>query len=135
MAQRNTVQRALVLKTVQGMQGAHPTADEVFSYLKVAQPAISRATVYRNLAVLHENGVLNRLKVPQGADRYDTPATTHQHLHCIICGKVEDITLESFKNTLEEAQSKAGYRILNQETVFEGVCPACQIKKREGEKE
>ena len=55
MIQRNTIQCALVLETVNRMTG-HVSADEVYDAIAADHPNISRATVYRNLNRLAEMG-------------------------------------------------------------------------------
>ena len=52
---RNTIQRQLVLSAVRQLQN-HPTADEVYQKVQKSCPTISRATVYRNLKLLAEEG-------------------------------------------------------------------------------
>ena len=48
MERRNTIQKDLVLKTVQELK-RHLTADEVYEFIKKEHPTIGRGTVYRNL--------------------------------------------------------------------------------------
>ena len=52
---RNTVQSQIILETVQKMH-SHVTAEEVFMQIQNSHPNISRATVYRNLNILYEEG-------------------------------------------------------------------------------
>ena len=52
---RNTIQRLLVLETVNKLQ-CHATADEIYRAIVKEHPNISRATVYRNLNSLSESG-------------------------------------------------------------------------------
>ena len=63
-------QRQLIWDAVtQG--GGHPTAEELYQRLKPDNPALSLATVYRNLRQLEACGRLRRVAVPDGSDRYD----------------------------------------------------------------
>lgn len=55
MKNRNTLQRRLVLETVRRMHN-HPTADEIFREISAENSLISKATVYRNLKILSEQG-------------------------------------------------------------------------------
>ena len=50
---------------------AHPTAEDVYASLKQENPRLSLGTVYRNLSQLAERGEINRLKMPNGGDRFD----------------------------------------------------------------
>ena len=69
-ATRNTRQRALVLEAVRSLHN-HPTSADVYDAVREKHPSISRATVYRNLNVLTEQGEVLHIPVAGGADRYD----------------------------------------------------------------
>ena len=62
MKRRSTKQREIVYDAL--MQLYHPTAEEVYEYLRGAYPTIGRATVFRNLAVLAEEGRIVKLFFP-----------------------------------------------------------------------
>ena len=67
MKNRNTLQRRLVLETVQRMHN-HPTAEEIFREISSENTLISKATVYRNLKILSEQGEIQHIPIPNGAD-------------------------------------------------------------------
>ena len=85
-------QRELILKTVLENR-IHPTADMVFSLLKPEYPSLSLATVYRNLNLLAENGLLVRIPVPGGADHFDGTLSPHYHMICEKCDRMVDCLL------------------------------------------
>ena len=128
MAQRNTVQRSLVLSAMEHLH-KHPTADEVYEYLHTDHPGISKATVYRNLNVLCENGDLFRLSLPSAADRFDLAPHAHYHVKCRCCGKIEDVDIPYLESLQQEVSQATGYALNTYQMVFEGVCPACQKKQ------
>ena len=76
MNKRNTVQRALVLKTVKALQ-SHASADEIYNTIVKEYPDISRGTVYRNLNLLCEMGEIQKREIPGGADRFDHICGNH----------------------------------------------------------
>ena len=79
-------QRQLIWDAVtQG--GGHPTAEELYQRLKPDNPALSLATVYRNLRQLEACGRLRRVAVPDGSDRYDGRLDPHEHMICETCGR------------------------------------------------
>ena len=127
--QRNTKQRSLVYETVQESRN-HPTADEIYLRLRVAEPKISRGTVYRNLNLLTENGDVRHVAMPD-ADRFDWRTERHYHLRCKRCGLVVDAPL-AYQAELDGAlTAETGFAIDGHVTVFEGLCPACR-KELEG---
>lgn len=123
---RNTHQRALVREAVHALDG-HPTAEEVYTYVRTQDPRISRATVYRNLGLLCEEGQLLAVQMP-GCYHYDYRVDEHAHLLCTHCGRIEDVPLEgSYDRSLDTAVAESsGYAVLGHDTVFRGLCPACQ---------
>ena len=66
---RNTRQRQLVLDAVRA-RCDHPTAEDVYRDVHAIDEHVSRGTVYRNLNLLAETGVITTVKAP-GAMRFD----------------------------------------------------------------
>ena len=92
MKNRNTLQRRLVLETVRRMRN-HPTAEEIYLAIAAENPLISKATVYRNLKLLSEQGESLRIPIPDGADRFDFNVAPHYHVKCRICNQVSDVDM------------------------------------------
>ena len=70
MAARNTVQKAIIRDALVGLAN-HPTADQVYEAVHVTHPSISRATVFRALSKLSDEGVVLRVRINNGADHFD----------------------------------------------------------------
>ncbi len=128
MERRNTIQKQLVLQAVAELAN-HPTADEVYSLVVKDHPTVSKATVYRNLASLSDDGRLRHIKMPSGADRFDHQTFGHNHIECILCGRLEDAPLEDQTALNAQAAAATGYRCVEHEIVFRGICPACAGKQ------
>ena len=71
-----TKQRQLILDAVMASD-AHPTADELFQQIRGELPTISLATVYRNLNLLSEDGVIRKIEMPGMPDRFDQIGRAH----------------------------------------------------------
>lgn len=121
---RNTIQRALVLEAVRALH-THPTSADVYEAVREQHPSISRATVYRNLALLAERGDVLRVEVPNGADRYDFNIAPHHHVKCANCGRVDDVELVFEDNLLDRVKSACGFQLTGYQVIFEGLCPSC----------
>jgi Fur family peroxide stress response transcriptional regulator len=106
---------------------SHPTADEIYEEARKADPHISRGTVYRNLNLLVENGLLLRIPVPGGADHFDSTLVRHYHFYCRKCNKVMDVPDFSPEELLaaEKRLAQLGCKDLSHSLVFEGLCPEC----------
>ncbi len=122
---RNTIQRALVLDAVHTLRN-HPTSADVYEVVRKEHPNISRATVYRNLNVLAEQGEVLRIEVPNGADRYDFLNTPHYHAICNKCGGVFDIDMPYQTDLASQVKNAHGFKIEGHEIIFNGICPTCQ---------
>lgn len=127
--QRDTKQRKMVLEAVLS-RCDHPTADQIYSDLRMKDDKISRGTVYRNLGILAEDGDITNVKVP-AADRFDSRLDRHYHMYCTMCGKVLDAPLSYSIEYDEEVEKETGFRISRHRVVFEGLCQDC-LQKQEG---
>ena len=126
MQARNTLQRAIIEDELRRLAN-HPTADEVYEAVRAGHPSIGKATVYRTLNLLSDEGEIGRVRINNGADRFDHQAFAHYHVRCVSCGRVDDVMIPLLGESINEAASKAsGYRVLGHTLQFDGVCPACQ---------
>lgn len=101
-----TPQRISVLKELD--KKTHPTIDDLYDSLKKENPSMSLATVYKNLAMLKEKGVVIEVNVADGKMRYDIYSKSHIHVVCSSCGAIEDSdydqNLFDYQAALEEKQ-------------------------------
>jgi Fe2+ or Zn2+ uptake regulation protein len=126
---RNTHQRQLVLEAVQG-RCDHPTADDIYLEVRARDQRISRATVYRNLHLLAEDGQITSVRVP-GGERFDRRRDDHTHVVCRVCGAVADAPLPYLDELDEDVARATGYEVTSHEILFEGICPTCQKSLRD----
>jgi len=106
----------------------HPTAEEIYQALASEYPSMSVATVYNNLKVFKEAGLIQELTFGDQASRYDANAEDHYHVVCVVCGKVEDLPYTPYFEVEDEAAKRLGYKVLDHKLVIYGVCPDCQRK-------
>lgn len=120
---RYSRQRELIYRAVMESR-EHPTAEMVYQWLKPANPSLSLGTVYRNLNLLAEEGVLVRMPFP--VERYDACTEPHSHLRCESCGRVLDLGLP-YDGTMDAAAGAAApeLTIRRHEVVFYGLCSRC----------
>lgn len=134
MERRNTIQKKLILKTVQE-QKRHLTAEEVHKYIQKDYPTVGKGTVYRNLHILAEEGLIRRVEVPDGPDRFDFTVKKHFHVRCIRCGAVSDVDMAEIPDWKERIRRTNGVEFLDYDIFFKGICPFCNEKEKEGEDE
>ena len=125
MAARQTIQRELIKQELCSMAN-HPTADEVYASVHEKHPSISKATVYRVLGKLADEGEVLRVKINNGADHFDHQTFAHYHVHCTGCGKVDDVMIPVPDGVEQTAAKASDYLITGYTLQFDGLCPACQ---------
>ncbi len=125
MSARQTIQRQVIQDELCSLAN-HPTADEVYASVHEKHPTISKATVYRTLGKLADEGEVLRVKINNGADHFDHQTFAHYHVHCLSCGKVDDVTLPQLNGLEQSAAAGSDYVICGYSLQFDGVCPACQ---------
>ena len=125
MIRRNTVQRSVILEAVNKLQ-CHATAEEVYAEVVKAHPAISRATVYRNLNLLAQMGEIRRLEIPGSADHFDHITRNHCHVKCKICGRVFDVDMDFVAGLETGIRDTHGFDFTGYDIIFHGVCPECK---------
>lgn len=125
--QRDTKQRRMVLEAVLS-RCDHPTADQIYSDLRMKDDKISRGTVYRNLGILAEDGDIMNVKVP-AADRFDSRLDRHYHMYCTRCGRVFDAPLPYRAEDDEQIENDTGFKINRHRVIFEGLCKDCRLKE------
>ena len=124
-AQRNTRQRTVVLEELRKVT-CHPTAAELYEIARTRLPKISLGTVYRNLELLAQNGVIQKLDINGAEARFDGNPARHYHVRCTRCGRVDDVHDLPEDFVKGQVQSLAGYDIVGFRLDFVGVCPDCQ---------
>lgn len=118
--QRNTIQRTLILNAVRSVK-THPTAEEIYGMVSVACPGISRATVYRVLGNLADEGEILRVGIANAKDRFDLTLEPHAHCICEKCGRVFDIGLVKFP----EISDRSGFEVKSIGVTARGICSGC----------
>ena len=132
MQRRNTVQKELVMNAVASLR-CHAAADEVYNSIKAEHPHVSKTTVYRNLNLLAEDGLIRKIQIPGQPDRFDHLTHDHYHVRCLKCGKVFDVDMAVVPDMESRINDKRGFVFLGCDVVFKGICPDCNIKPKNTE--
>jgi len=103
----------------------HPTAETVYQNIKKEYPKISLGTVYRNLTLLADNGIILRIPVQGEPDRFDYIAKAHPHFICNNCGSVLDLEMD--QDFSYENDTFKGFKglVTGHDLKFFGICPDC----------
>jgi len=127
MQRRNTQQRKLIYEILKDTD-IHPTADWIYEKVKKYIPNISLGTVYRNLKVLKEEGLI--LEFNDGRQsRFDARIDKHFHFKCEICNNIYDIDRNNIIEQINTKQlNKNGFIVEDIDITFKGICPKCGEK-------
>ncbi|MDR0721241.1 MAG: transcriptional repressor [Treponema sp.] len=131
--------REAILRMIRSTQ-SHPSARWVYEQLKPVIPGLSLGTVYRNINLFREEGLVVSIGVVGGEERFDGFVTAHPHLICTCCGAVFDLPgdfslgsiefpdleiPESIPLPVNREQGILRFSINYQKTLFYGICSRC----------
>lgn len=119
-----TLQRSAILEELR-RDRCHPTADELYERVRQRFPRISLGTVYRNLQVLVAEGRIRKVEADGRQMRFDATLGEHQHIRCLLCGRLNDVEFSSRQELMARAEAESGYDVRGCAVMFEGLCPDC----------
>jgi len=122
---RLTTQRQIILEELAKVK-THPTASELYDMVRKRLPRIGLGTVYRNLELMAESGMILKIEVGGTQKRFDATTDEHYHIRCSCCGKVDDIDVPVVKELVAQAAASSAYRIQGHHVEFTGICANCQ---------
>jgi Fur family ferric uptake transcriptional regulator len=98
----------------QGSSGARPVA---------------RASVYRVLELLQEHGLINRLDLGDGINRYevvDPSGEHHHHMLCERCGRLVPFHDPVLERSIGRLSDRLGFDTTGHEVTLRGSCANCR---------
>lgn len=124
MQERQTKQKQIIYDALKTLN--HPTATEVYGYVHMQYPSVSRATVFRVLGGFAENGRALELRAAGNEVRYDYNVAPHYHAHCEVCGKVEDVQTKGVIAEKLAAIADGEFEVHGYSVEFFGRCKSCR---------
>ncbi len=120
-----THQRQVLYEVMQGMDG-HPSPEEVYAEVKQKIPAISLATVYKNIHLFVDSGVLREVSLHHGSRRVEMNERDHHHVVCSRCKAISDIDATELGLPVERKTLPGGFLVERYSVDVIGVCAKCQ---------
>lgn len=109
----------------------HPSAEMLHEMLQPEHPDISLATVYRNLSLFKNQGVIQSLGTVDGIERFDGNTQPHVHFICNGCHAIIDLPQlavpEQLRSTVELT---TGGKVGECQLSFTGRCQSCCQKEQ-----
>lgn len=119
--------REAVYQTIASTK-THPTAEWVYNQLKDEYPELSIGTVYRNISVFKDMGLVRSVGIVNGQERFDACVNPHPHLICKMCGNVMDLQLNipTISSRLYEILNmEYGIKVDDYALTLYGLCRKC----------
>ncbi|MCR8644748.1 peroxide-responsive transcriptional repressor PerR [Paenibacillus sp. N1-5-1-14] len=127
---RMTPQRHAILSfLLQSME--HPTADEIYRALETKFPNMSVATVYNNLKVFIEAGLVRELTYGDSSSRFDADMSEHYHAMCVHCGKIVDFEHPPLYNVEKAASEQTAFHVEGHRLEVYGTCHECATASKQ----
>ena len=123
MKTRNTFQKQIILDSIKNTK-IHPTASDLYDMLSKVDNTIGKSTIYRNLNQMVDNGDIKIITTHNGSKRYDGDMEDHDHFICSKCGRVLDLGNDTSNDTTP-IEKKYKFKIVNKNTIYEGICENC----------
>ena len=124
---RITPQRQLVLEAVERLR--HGTPEEILAEVQRTASGVNLSTIYRNLEVLEEVGLVTHAHIGHGAPTYHA-VDDHVHIHlvCDTCGSVQSVGAAIAEEFLDELRRSTGFVTDISHVALHGTCSDCSAK-------
>jgi Fe2+ or Zn2+ uptake regulation protein len=129
---RMTHQRSLVLQVLSESQ-EHLDAESIHDRVRLHQPRVSLATVYRTLALFKELGLVNEYKLGEDHRHFETvQETPHYHFTCLNCHKVIEFNAPQIAESILPSLENQGLQTTEIHLIISGYCADCQESSTRG---
>jgi Fur family peroxide stress response transcriptional regulator len=118
-----------------GERDMHVSAEDLYLELKRRGENLSLSTVYLNLGVLKQAGLVREFNGIGGEALYDSNVGPHHHLICSRCGTILDLPEMTVADTTlmnllkVHAEATSSWQVDEPALALQGVCPGCQAKR------
>lgn len=125
---RMTPQRHAILSFLMDTQ-SHPTADDIYKALSPMYPSMSVATIYNNLRLFVEAGLIRELTYGDDSSRFDADLSDHYHAICKSCGTIVDFVHPPLLEVERAASASTGFTVEGHRMEIYGLCHDCSSKQ------
>ena len=104
----------------------HPTAEQIYHEMRFEYPTISLGTIYKNLHLLKELGLIQELGFNEGSVRYDPDMDVHINMICTKCGAITDYKSVAVEKLWNSMISDLGIKSKGQRIDIYHECEECK---------
>ncbi len=122
-----THQRQVIYEAVVAAPG-HYSPELVYAEVRRRTPSISLATVYKNLRLFVEHGLLREVSPHASTLLVEGNLEPHHHLVCTRCKTVQDIEGDFVDFKRLARQAPGGFDLTQPLVEVFGICRRCSVK-------
>ncbi len=119
--QRQVIYRALAATN------EHPTPEAVYEKVRRQMPSVSLGTVYKNIRIFTDAGLLNEVSLLHESLRLDANLESHHHLVCVECKSVTDLPEQEIR---PRGSIPEGFEVQRYNVEVLGRCAKCSSKSK-----
>ncbi|HNY12313.1 MAG TPA: transcriptional repressor [Candidatus Wallbacteria bacterium] len=130
-----TAQRSVIIDVLLRHSREHINLEQILAEARANNPAVSGATVFRNIVFLEKTRLISKMKLQDNKSYYQlqkagTAEGHHDHLLCEKCGKIVEFYSEKLEKLQEKVASENGFEISRHRMELYGVCRTCRTKNK-----
>ena len=124
---RNTPEREEIILEIFVSQ-EHFDVDELYLRLRNTGSRVSKASIYRNIPLIMECGLIKEVWHEDGHMHYEPVygQTHHCHLRCLGCGKVIEFVESDLKDIQERLAKEHDFDVVDHRLDVVGYCSECR---------
>jgi len=122
---RWTCERLALFRALRSIKG-HFTSDALVYRLQKKPYKVSRDTVFRNIPVLVQSGLIRQIYRKGRDTTYEVGGRHHDHLMCTRCGSITEFSDATIERAQEEVAKRLGFNLESHCHELFGVCAKCR---------
>ncbi len=130
---KHSRQRERILEILRSTD-RHPTAAWLYHEMQREFSNLSMGTVYRNLNILMEQGLIQKHAFGSTFDHFEAKTEPHYHFICERCGRIIDLDIPVNEALDEQVRRATSHHVRQHKLQFFGICDQCRAKENAEEK-
>lgn len=130
-----TNQRKAIIEVLCEHEGQFISAEEIYNKSREKYHDTNFSTVYRNLSILEEAGIIHDMRIDGYAAVYEIIDCNvhHHHIICKNCGRTEVIDYCPFEDALSKFKSE-NFTLTDHKFELYGYCKECEKNMKHDKK-
>jgi Fe2+ or Zn2+ uptake regulation protein len=109
----------------------HISIDELYELLIEDFPSLSLATIYKNMTIMTNSGLLKEIKIDNQKSKYEIIKDEHIHFVCSECGDIEDrAPTDELKAVFSTIASSGEFSFKDYNLNLYGTCKKCECNSK-----